>query len=70
MGTGFRNLATPTLLLIGSDSPRSLQLPSEAVASALPNARIVVMQGQGHIAMNTAPELLLRELMSFLNESI
>jgi hypothetical protein len=36
------------------------------VAAALPDCRVVVMPGQGHVAMNTAPELLLKEVLSFL----
>lgn len=62
----FRNLMTPTLLLMGSESPRFLQKPCEALASVMPDARLVVMEGQGHAAMNTAPELFLREIVGFL----
>jgi pimeloyl-ACP methyl ester carboxylesterase len=39
----------------------------EVVNAALPNSRIVVMPGQGHIAMDTAPDLFLREVLSFLS---
>jgi hypothetical protein len=36
------------------------------VAEALPNCRIVVMPGQGHVAMNTGTELFTTEVLQFL----
>jgi pimeloyl-ACP methyl ester carboxylesterase len=62
----FRNLAVPTLLLLGEDSPPSLKKPTERLAGLLGNSRVVVMPGQGHVAMTTAPELFLREVIGFL----
>ncbi len=64
----FANLETPTLLLTGSESPSIFKKSTEAVYNALPNCRIVTLEGQGHIAMNTAPELFLEEVMAFLKE--
>jgi pimeloyl-ACP methyl ester carboxylesterase len=63
----FANLVVPTLLLVGENSPSVLRKPSEHVASALPNSRIVEMPRQGHAAMTTAPALFLREVFSFLD---
>jgi pimeloyl-ACP methyl ester carboxylesterase len=62
----FKDLQTPTLLLTGGDSPHFLKAGIEAVATALPNSRIVVMPGQQHIAMDTAPDLFLHEVSTFL----
>lgn len=62
----FRNLAVPTFLLLGENSPPSLKKPTELLASVLPSSRVVVMPGQGHVAMSTAPELFLREVIGFL----
>jgi pimeloyl-ACP methyl ester carboxylesterase len=62
----FRHLEVPTLLLVGGDSPPSLTKPTERLAAALPNSRIAVMPGQGHVAMSTAPDLFLREVLGFL----
>jgi len=42
--------------------------PHEAALGALPDARIAVMPGQQHTAMNTAPELFLREVLDFFLE--
>ncbi len=63
----FRGLAVPTLLLLGEHSPPFLKKPTERLASVLRNSRVVVMPGQGHVAMSTAPELFLHEVMGFLN---
>ncbi|MBI4199853.1 MAG: alpha/beta hydrolase [Chloroflexi bacterium] len=64
----FRRLTAPTLLLLGEKSPPFLKRPTERLASVLPNSRVVVMPGQGHAAMSTAPELFLREVVTFLTE--
>jgi pimeloyl-ACP methyl ester carboxylesterase len=64
----FRKLDVPTLLLVGSESPPMLTMPIQLLASVLPDARVVVMPGQGHAAMNTAPDLFLREVIAFLTE--
>ncbi|MGH2561185.1 MAG: alpha/beta fold hydrolase [Thermomicrobiales bacterium] len=65
----FRDLTTPALLLMGSESPPFLQAATEAVAAALPHGRLVVLPGQGHLAMDFAPDLFLREITQFLTEA-
>jgi pimeloyl-ACP methyl ester carboxylesterase len=62
----FRNLQTPTLLLIGGDSPRFARQAVELVDSALADSQVVILPGQQHIAMDTDPELFLREALHFL----
>jgi pimeloyl-ACP methyl ester carboxylesterase len=57
---------TPTLLLQGELSQPFLKSSTQVVHAALPNSRMVVMPGQGHFAMRTAPELFLTEVLSFL----
>lgn len=65
----FRNLDTPTLLLLGGDSPNFFKKITETINMALPNSRIAVMAGQEHIAMMTAPDLFTGELLQFLMAS-
>lgn len=65
----FKSLTTPTLLLSGGDSPRFLKAVTAMLAATLPNCRVAVMPGQQHIAMNTAPELFLHEVITFLLEA-
>ncbi len=38
----------------------------KVVAKALPNCRIVVMPGQGHVAMDTGTDLFTTEVLRFL----
>lgn len=64
----FKHLNTPTLLLLGGDSPAFFKTTIEAWHAALPNSRIVVLPGQQHIAHYTAPDLFVREVQAFLLE--
>jgi len=64
----FKDLHTPTLLMTGADSPPFLNQATQALAAALPVCRTAVMPGQEHIAMYTAPDLFVREVVGFLNE--
>ena len=63
------DLRVPTLLLTGSESPAIFEKVKRAVAEALPNARLVVMAGQGHVAMDTGTELFTTEVLRFLEGS-
>jgi pimeloyl-ACP methyl ester carboxylesterase len=64
----FKHLHTPTLLLQGGESSDLLRAGNEALGAALPASRIAAMPGQQHIAMYTAPDLFLREVLAFLSE--
>ena len=66
----FKDLQTPTLFLLGGDSPPFLKAATEAIHSALPNSRVAVMPEQQHIAMYTAPDLFLHNILTFLNELV
>jgi pimeloyl-ACP methyl ester carboxylesterase len=62
----LRGLETPTLVLLGGDTLPSIKAGAEAVDEALANSRMVVMPGQGHVAMNTGVELFTTEVTRFL----
>jgi pimeloyl-ACP methyl ester carboxylesterase len=62
----FSGLRVPTLLLLGGDSPPFFRSAIEAVHGAVAGSTIVVMPGQRHTAMNTAPALFLRDVLAFL----
>jgi pimeloyl-ACP methyl ester carboxylesterase len=64
----FSKLKTPTLFLLGGDSPPFLKAGSEALQPVLPNCRTVVMSGQQHAAMDTGTELFVTEVLRFLEE--
>lgn len=55
----------PTLLLVGSESPPWAVRSVDAHAAAIPNAEKRVLEGQGHGANMTAPEVLAEELARF-----
>jgi pimeloyl-ACP methyl ester carboxylesterase len=59
-------LTAPTLLLVGSKSPDWAQRSTQAFAGAIPNARVVTLEGHGHGASVSGPELLASELRGFL----
>jgi pimeloyl-ACP methyl ester carboxylesterase len=62
----FAGMRTPTLLLVGGQSPPRELANAEGVAAALPDARVAELPGQQHVAMYTAPELFVREVLRFL----
>jgi pimeloyl-ACP methyl ester carboxylesterase len=62
----FKDLDTPTLLLLGGDSPSFVKSETALLDATLPNSRIAVMEGQQHIAMDTAPDVFLGEILGFL----
>ena len=57
---------TEVLLLVGSESPPWAVRSVGAYASAMPRARTRVLEGHGHGANVTGPELLANELRRFL----
>jgi pimeloyl-ACP methyl ester carboxylesterase len=61
-------LNIPVLLMIGGNSPGFFRAAIDALDRALPDSRVVVLPGQGHSAMDTAPELFVREVEAFLSE--
>lgn len=61
-------ITCPVLLLVGEHSPPELRADPEAVAAALPDARIRVLPGQGHVAHLDDPPTFAAELLAFLTE--
>jgi pimeloyl-ACP methyl ester carboxylesterase len=64
--TKFTDIATPTLLLLGGDSPPMFHRAIELVHGALENSTVTMLPGQQHIAMDTAPNLFVDEVLGFL----
>jgi pimeloyl-ACP methyl ester carboxylesterase len=64
----FEAMRTPTLFLVGGESPPRELKNAEGAAAALPDARVLVLPGQEHAAMHTAPELFVREVVRFLED--
>lgn len=64
----FKDMNVPTLMLLGGDSPPFARENVENWHNALSHSRIAVLPGQQHIAMDTAPDLFVREVQAFLAE--
>lgn len=59
-------MRTPTLLLLGGDSPAFFREGTRLVEQALPDSRILELPGQQHVAMDTIPEEFVAAVQSFL----
>jgi pimeloyl-ACP methyl ester carboxylesterase len=62
----YARLEVPTLMLLGSESPRWAERAAQVIAGSLPNCRVRTLEGHGHAATVTAPELLAREVETFI----
>lgn len=63
----FSSLEMPVLLITGSETPRGVYA-TEQLAESLPDARVVVIQGQGHVAQAMAPQEFVQTVTSFVEE--
>jgi pimeloyl-ACP methyl ester carboxylesterase len=59
-------IAAPTLLLTGSESPPPVTAAVRQLAGSIPDAEVVVLEGQGHDALDTSPTLFVDALVRFL----
>ena len=62
-------VTVPVLLLTGSDSPEGMRDDPDTVAAALPDARIVVLEGQQHLGDVLAPRLFADQVLEFLRSA-
>jgi pimeloyl-ACP methyl ester carboxylesterase len=58
-------LPFPVLVMRGTESPAWLQSAAAAAHRAIPNSRFVELDGQAHMAMDTAPETFAHEVLTF-----
>jgi pimeloyl-ACP methyl ester carboxylesterase len=65
----FKELTVPTLLISGSESPKSFKDVTKALHESLPDSRISVFEGEKHVAMNNVPDRFIEEVVSFIRES-
>lgn len=59
-------VTAPTLLIRGGDSPTFLQDAVARVADGVPDARVVTLEGQQHVADQTDPEKFAEVVLGFL----
>lgn len=61
-------IAVPTLVLVGEEDKLTPPALSEAMAKAIPGARLSVIPKAGHLSSLEEPEAFNADLLSFLNE--
>jgi pimeloyl-ACP methyl ester carboxylesterase len=59
-------VTVPVLLVLGDASPPWAGEITRELTAALPESRVAVLPGQGHLAVDSAPGLLARALTEFL----
>ncbi|MDS0297876.1 alpha/beta hydrolase [Halogeometricum sp. S1BR25-6] len=64
--TPFEDLSTPTLLLVGSESPHTSL--AERLHEIMPNSRLASLEGYGHAAHLVAPDRYTDEVLSFISD--
>jgi pimeloyl-ACP methyl ester carboxylesterase len=62
----FATFSTPTLLLLGGESPALYRTHTATLHTLLVRSQIVELPGQQHVAMTTAPNLFVQEVLRFL----
>lgn len=62
-------ITVPVLLITGENSRDPSHAAIEAVRAALPDARIVVIEGQEHVADVIVPDVFARHLVAFLQDT-
>jgi pimeloyl-ACP methyl ester carboxylesterase len=63
-----RGVWQPVLLLVGTASPPWAGEITRELAGALPAATVAELPGAGHEALDTAPDLLVAEILRFLGD--
>lgn len=63
----YQSITVPTLLLAGTETANHPSFATDEFERLLPNARKVVLEGQGHTAHRTAPDLVAGEIGAFLS---
>jgi pimeloyl-ACP methyl ester carboxylesterase len=62
-----KTVDAPTLVLIGGETPKPFKVSADAWASALPNAKLNHLEGQGHGAEMFAPRVVAEHIITFLS---
>jgi pimeloyl-ACP methyl ester carboxylesterase len=62
----FDGIAAPTLMLAGSESPPVLHEATHLAAAAIPDVRIRVLEGHGHLAHRTDPAMVAAIIGQFI----
>jgi pimeloyl-ACP methyl ester carboxylesterase len=60
----YGDIRTPTVVIAGDDSDKTVStgIHSRPFAKAVPDAKLIVLPGVGHMVQNAAPELVIAEI--------
>lgn len=62
------SVTVPTLIMVGGATPEPFQASAKIVASALPDTRVIILEGQHHAAEMFAPDIIAGAILPFLKE--
>jgi 3-oxoadipate enol-lactonase len=62
----LHSIRVPTLVLVGDDDVTDVHVNAGAIEAGIPNARLIVVQGVGHLMYLEKPEEFTRLLISFI----
>jgi pimeloyl-ACP methyl ester carboxylesterase len=62
-------IGVPVLVLTGSESPPEVRDDPETFAAALPDARLVAIEGQQHLADVLVPDVFAEHVLAFLHDT-
>lgn len=65
----YRDVVVPVLLLAGTLTMDHPSFATQELETNLPDARIVMLEGQGHGANLEAPEMVAKEVINFIHET-
>lgn len=66
----YGEISAPTVVISGdADKTVSIGIHSRPFAAVVPNARLIVLSGVGHMVQNAAPDLVLREIEALIGSS-
>jgi pimeloyl-ACP methyl ester carboxylesterase len=65
----YRNITAPTVVITGdADKTVSPGIHSRPFVAAVPNAKLIVLPGVGHMVQNAAPGLVMREIDAMIGD--
>jgi pimeloyl-ACP methyl ester carboxylesterase len=64
----YAEISVPTVVISGdADKTVSTNIHSRPFAAVVPNAKLIVLPGVGHMVQNAAPDLVVQEIENIAN---
>ena len=63
----LRDIAVPTLVIVGEEDPTFPPPVARGIASGIPGARLIVIPGSGHVSYAEQPEAVTHAMRAFLD---